>query len=113
MEGLTKDLGATLLITERTIENLSDRSAYATREVARVKVKGKSTPVTLFEVMDGDDPAIVERKVAALSIFEGALRLYREQAFALMHGLWQPDAVWARFIADRLADSGGTGSDAP
>jgi protein tyrosine phosphatase (PTP) superfamily phosphohydrolase (DUF442 family) len=36
----------------------------------------------------------------------------RGQAFALVRTLWEPDPIWARFIADCLADSGGTGSDA-
>ena len=31
----------------------------------------------------------------------------RERAFALMDELWQPDPVWARFIARHLADGGG------
>jgi protein tyrosine phosphatase (PTP) superfamily phosphohydrolase (DUF442 family) len=46
-----------------------------------------------------------------VSAFLGLYRVLREnwqeqEAFRLMHGLWQPDEVWAAFIAAMLANRG-------
>ncbi len=64
-----------------------------------------------FEAMDAHRDDKVWVHCAAnmrVSAFLGLYWVLREQrsrdeAFALMRGLWQPDAVWAAFIDDALA----------
>ncbi|EDN65142.1 adenylate/guanylate cyclase [Beggiatoa sp. PS] len=63
IEGMTKMYGAALLISEETYARLNDVSQYAIRTVDRVKVKGKSEPVTVYEVFDGDAPHLIELKI--------------------------------------------------
>lgn len=76
IEGLTKDFGVPLLISEPTFSALENPSVYAIRLVGRVKVKGKSEMVSVFEVFEADLPEAREAKLATKAIFEEAVSLY-------------------------------------
>jgi two-component system sensor histidine kinase ChiS len=81
IEGLTKMYGAALLISEETYAHLNDVSQYAIRTIDRVTVKGKSEPVTVYEVFDGDAPSLLELKMQTRDDFESGLIHYREKEF--------------------------------
>jgi len=78
---MTKMYGATLLISEKTFLSLETPLAYSVRVLDRVRVRGKTEPVTLFEIFDGDAPAVKEGKYSTLKIFEEAFALYFRQEF--------------------------------
>ncbi len=80
LEGLTKYYGVSLLITHHTLARLHNPTEYNLRFIAKVKVKGKSKAVAVFEVFDGDEPEIKEGKLATKAIFEEGLFLYHQQA---------------------------------
>jgi hypothetical protein len=48
---------------------------YSIRFIDKVKVKGKSKAVAVFEVFDGDEPQVKESKLATKTIFEEVLSL--------------------------------------
>jgi predicted ATPase/serine/threonine protein kinase/class 3 adenylate cyclase/GAF domain-containing protein len=81
IEGMTKMYGTALLISEETYSHLSDVSQYAIRTIDRVKVKGKSEPVNVYEVFDGDAPHFFDLKMKTLNDFENGLILYLQKAF--------------------------------
>ncbi|NEP01700.1 MAG: response regulator [Symploca sp. SIO2E9] len=81
LESLTKDYGVSLLISHQTLIRLQDPTKYNLRFIERVKVKGKSRAVAVFEVFDGDETAIKEGKLATKKIFEEAVLLYHRQSF--------------------------------
>lgn len=87
VESLTKDYGVSLLITHHTFLRLKNPSHYAIRTIARVKVKGKSELVTVYEVFDADSPEVKAGKLATLDLFSQGRSLYQferwEQAAAL------------------------------
>ncbi|MDM8565976.1 adenylate/guanylate cyclase domain-containing protein [Candidatus Halobeggiatoa sp. HSG11] len=82
IEGMTKQYGASLLISEVTYSNLTNASQYLIRDIDKVKVKGKSKPVTVYEVFDGDLPEILELKKKTLANFEQGIALYRCKEFS-------------------------------
>ncbi|NER05444.1 MAG: adenylate/guanylate cyclase domain-containing protein, partial [Okeania sp. SIO3C4] len=77
VESLTKNYGASLLITEQTFSRLTQPSNYSIRSIDTVKVKGKSQQVTVYEVFDTDPPAVKEGKLKTLPKFTQALSLYK------------------------------------
>ncbi|WP_254568459.1 AAA family ATPase [Oscillatoria sp. HE19RPO] len=79
IESLTKQYGISLLISHLTFQSLPDSNQYAIRLVDRVKVKGKSKAVSMFEVFDADPPETYEGKLATRTLFEEALILYHWQ----------------------------------
>jgi class 3 adenylate cyclase len=81
VEGLTKDYKVPLLITHQTFWRLQDATRYAIRWIDRVRVKGKSDDIAIFEVFDGDSEPIKEGKLATLSQFEAAMILYSQNQY--------------------------------
>ncbi|NER38194.1 MAG: adenylate/guanylate cyclase domain-containing protein [Oscillatoria sp. SIO1A7] len=76
LESLTKKYGVNLLISHQTFAKLGNANQYNIRLIDRVTVKGKSKPVAVFEVFDGDEAEILEGKLETQTIFEEALFLY-------------------------------------
>jgi len=76
VEGLTKIYGVSLLMTTQTYLKLEKVSRYHIRVIDSVMVKGKSEPVTIYEIFDADDSEIVILKDKTLFEFEQAFVLY-------------------------------------
>ena len=81
IEGLTKDYGVPLLISQQTLERLRNPTDYAIRIVDKVQVKGKSQYVVVYEVFDADPPEILSAKLANLSVYNEAMLLCERKEF--------------------------------
>jgi class 3 adenylate cyclase/DNA-binding NarL/FixJ family response regulator len=81
LEGLTKNYGVSLLISHETFFKLQDPSIYKIRLVDRLRVKGKSSMVSVFEVFDADPPELKAGKLANQAVFEQALVFYSLKSF--------------------------------
>jgi adenylate cyclase len=88
VEGLTKNYGAAVLLTEQTRERLDDPSRYALRHLGRVAVKGKVHGVGLYEAADADAPRTRDAKIATLSEFEAAVDALSAGRFEQAIGLF-------------------------
>jgi predicted ATPase/class 3 adenylate cyclase len=89
IESLTKAYGAVLLISHHTRSRLEDPSRYALRVVDRVTVKGKTEPVTLYEVLDALGEPVREQRLAALPRFQEATELYYQADLLAAERLFQ------------------------
>jgi two-component system sensor histidine kinase ChiS len=76
LEGLTKQYGVPLLISDRTFRALKNPENYDIRLIDRVRVKGKSEQVGVYEVFNADPPELREGKLAMQSNFELAIVSY-------------------------------------
>ncbi len=87
VECATKLYGCRLLITEHTHECLAHKTNFMIREIDRVQVKGKTQPVTLFEVFDGDPEELRHLKQQTSVVFHQGIHQYRSANFreALTH----------------------------
>lgn len=81
LENLTKEYEVSLLISHDTFASLQNPAEYCIRFIDQVKVKGKSKPVGIFEVFDGDEPQLKESKLATKQVFEEGLFLYYHHAY--------------------------------
>ncbi len=81
IERLTKTYGVSLLISHHTFLQLKDSSQYAFRLLERLKVRGKSSTVSIYEVFDAELPEIYEGKLITKQEFEQALLLYHLGSF--------------------------------
>ncbi len=82
IEGLTRVYGSYITISEAVLLHLKEPGAYNHRFIDRVQVKGKATPVTVYEVFDGDPEAVTRLKLETKENFEEGLRLYYDLKFA-------------------------------
>ncbi|HEY9295457.1 MAG TPA: adenylate/guanylate cyclase domain-containing protein, partial [Phormidium sp.] len=83
IEGLTKNYGVSLLISHYTFLCLNDSNSYAIRLIDKVKVKGKSEMVTVYEVFDADPPEVKQAKLLSKTQFEQAVLLHNLGQFKL------------------------------
>ncbi|MEK7991793.1 MAG: AAA family ATPase [Thiotrichaceae bacterium] len=83
IEGLTKIYGASLLITGHTYQKLSDPAQYKIRMIDRVRVKGKSKVVTVYEVFDADAHHLIHLKQNTFKTFELGFKFYHDQELNL------------------------------
>ncbi|MEO5349055.1 MAG: HAMP domain-containing protein [Magnetococcus sp. YQC-3] len=82
VEGMSKVYGAQILISERTYASLSRPVRYPVRLLDRVRVIGKSDPVTIFEVLDGDtDDPLLQLKLQTRERFEAGVSCYEQMEF--------------------------------
>lgn len=81
IEGLTKDYGIPLLISQATFEKLRNPADYAVRIVDKVQVKGKSRFVTVYEVFDADPEDVRLAKLKNLPIYNEAMLLCDRKEF--------------------------------
>jgi class 3 adenylate cyclase len=88
IEGMTKIYGVSLLISETTYFQLQDTSKYAIRIIDQVQAKGKSEPVTVFEVFNGDSPDMIDRKLKTLVLFKQGFKMYHQTKFAGANALF-------------------------
>ena len=89
LEGLTKIYGVDILVSEQTLYCLDDPQKYSYRFLDRVKVKGKSQPVDVFEVYQANSEPIIHLKRQTRDEFERAVALYVEKNFAEAQKVFQ------------------------
>lgn len=76
LEGLTKDYGAPILISEEAVSRMADPDDYELRFLDSVRVKGKRNSVDIYEVLHADPPELRQQKLATRGLFGQALQAY-------------------------------------
>ena len=82
LESITKVFGVSLAISEATFKKLSDPGSYKYRFIGKVRVKGKSAPVSVFEIFDGVNPEVQKRKIEANMFFEQGMFHYYQKNYS-------------------------------
>ncbi len=95
IETYTKHVGASLLISEHTVAALDDPAAFTLRAIDRVRFKGKTQPLVVYEVLDGLPDAERARKMAT----RGDLAAGRDELLA-----GRPEAALRLFARGRATD---------
>lgn len=101
LETLTKHYQCNVLISHHTMAQMNDPTRYQLRFVDRLKVKGKSQPVAVFEILDGDPADVRDRKLATLADFEQGIWLFHSRDFQAAAHLFE--SCLREFPGDRLA----------
>ena len=105
IESLTKQYGVALMISEYTQGAIP---GLISRELDMVRVKGKDTPVRLYEPL-GFDGEVNAETLARISHHHGALQLFRDQKWdgaAATFGMLaaeEPDRMIYKVYLDRIA----------
>ena len=81
LESANKTYGTELLISDSTA--LALKGAYLMRDVDKIRVKGKSQPVGVFELLDHMEPGEGARDPVVVKTFDAGLQCYRMRQWAL------------------------------
>lgn len=91
LEGINKQYGTRIIISQFTYAEVKD--SFTAREIDRVKVKGKTEPVRIYELICEGQTSPIKQKF--LSLFEAGYANYQNRNFA---------AALKAFTRDELLD---------
>ncbi|OQW90916.1 MAG: hypothetical protein BWK79_18365, partial [Beggiatoa sp. IS2] len=77
LESLTKFYGVSLVLSEEALKNLEDPTCYQTRFLDRVIVVGRTEPIAIYEVLDGEEERVMNFKLTTQAHFEKGVRCYQ------------------------------------
>jgi len=89
IESLTKTFDAAILISDVTMERVSNKDKYTYRYLGKVKVKGKQEPIGLYEILDGLSKELKVAKTSCSLILEKGILAYQEAKFTEAQGFFQ------------------------
>lgn len=95
IESLTRRFGSFLLISHETKDRLKNPNAFELRRIDRVRVKGKRTPIDLYEVLDAEPVLRRDAKRQTRARFEEALGAYTAGRFDEAERLFRACVVTA------------------
>ncbi len=78
LEGLTKQFGAPIIVSEAVMEAIQGKRGFESRYLGELAVKGKQRLVRIFEVLDGDELDIARRKAITVKEFERAVKTFEK-----------------------------------
>ncbi|MBM2811449.1 MAG: adenylate cyclase [Chloroflexi bacterium] len=81
LEGVNKEYGSNIIITEMTYANVKDRDLVV-RFLDVIEVMGKTEPVGIYELL-GTQSSVGTRTPDLLDAWDAAIRLYRAQDFTM------------------------------
>ncbi len=79
LEGVNKMFGTSILISESTLQELGDN--YITRELGRIVVKGKTHPITVYELISHVSQPLDEPKTAVHHLYQEGLSAFYKKNF--------------------------------
>lgn len=89
LESLTKVYGTSILISGQTLLSLEHPTQYNCRFIDKVKVKGKTESVAVFEVFDSNPFRIIDLKIRTRSEFEEGVIFYHNQRISQAYEKFQ------------------------
>jgi class 3 adenylate cyclase/ActR/RegA family two-component response regulator len=82
IESLSKYFQAKILLSEASLQGLSDQTEFNFRFLGKVRVKGKNNTLRIYECFDGDEPAMAEKKLISKETFNQGMDAYIDKKFA-------------------------------
>ncbi|MCM2344298.1 MAG: HAMP domain-containing protein [Alphaproteobacteria bacterium] len=110
LEGMTKKYGCRIIISDVLKSRIAQSEKFEMRLVDKVYVAGKSAPVTLYEVFNGDEESLRRHKAETFGDYNQAVKYYYDQSFLAAEGLFSriaaahTDDVPARLFSEKVRE---------
>ncbi len=105
IESITKEYGLCIAISEQTYSNLFRKDRLQIRNIGKIYLKGKRTPVSVYELYNLDPEEHIQFKNMLKNDFENAIALYEagnnEEALKLfnkIHDIFPEDLTCSKYI---------------
>ncbi len=79
LEGVTKIYGTQLLISDNIFSRLKDPNQYTIRFTDTVKIKGREKPVTVYQVLDGEESEVIQYYKQTMKSFSKGVNLFQNK----------------------------------
>ncbi|MBS1198388.1 MAG: signal transduction histidine kinase [Proteobacteria bacterium] len=119
LEGVTKNYGASIVVSEAIISRLPSSADFDVRFLDKIQVKGKKEPVVIYEIFDADPEAVRQCKRDLAEKWQSAVDAYYRRDFAGAGSLFReiharlPNDLPAAIYLERatLAENEGVAED--
>jgi class 3 adenylate cyclase/HAMP domain-containing protein len=81
LEGITKEFGARIIVSERVIESFSRENLFYARYLGMATVKGKANALRVFEIIDGEEEDAARRKIISKASFEKGVKAFEREDY--------------------------------
>ena len=81
IESLTKFYKCNIILSEQSMERVSEIDKFSIRPLGRVQVKGRRVPLRIYEYFDGDVPKMIDYKVSSIEHFNHVIDSYENKVF--------------------------------
>ena len=81
LEGLTKHFKVDILLSEASVNQLTEPERFHLRDLGPVQLKGKMEPLSVYECFNGSDEKDMHRKLTALPYFKQGMSDYFNKSF--------------------------------
>ena len=75
IESTTKEYGAPIIVSEEFLMKAAEKDKYSIRFLNTIQVKGRMLPVSIYEILDGENSEIQQLKQKAYPYYEEGWRL--------------------------------------
>ncbi|MDX1960615.1 MAG: adenylate/guanylate cyclase domain-containing protein [Leptospiraceae bacterium] len=89
IEGLNKNFGTSIILTETSLSYLDQVEKYQIRLLGNANIKGKIHTVKIFECFDHDSTMLKNKKIKYKSSFESAVQLYTDKKYKKSRTIFQ------------------------
>jgi two-component system sensor histidine kinase ChiS len=83
LEGLTKYYGVSIIISATVLSSINNSKRYLTRYLDKVRVKGRKTPLEIYEVFNCDDAKTIEAKLSYKDSLFATIQTYLKGEFEI------------------------------
>lgn len=110
IERLTRIYQARLLVSEQVIRSMDERVYEHARLIDQVAIRGRKNTVTVYEIIDAEQPAVKEKKIAICERYNEAVGLYRMRDYSAARAIFQeclvryPEDLMSAMYLERLVD---------
>ncbi|MFA8449535.1 MAG: adenylate/guanylate cyclase domain-containing protein [Bacteroidales bacterium] len=105
LESLTKGYGASIILSEESVNKIQNRDKYLLRFIDQVKVKGKTNAVRIFELINGESKEQYKLKERTKDKLSNGIKLYHNRqfeealiVFTELHSINKQDKVFSIYI---------------
>lgn len=105
LEGANKVYGTNILVSEFTYHKLTE--TYASRELDLIRVKGRSTPIAIYQILGHEEQQTWSHLREAMDLFAAGLAAYRQRDWQASIGYFhqilqfQPNDTASRVYLER------------
>ena len=89
LEGLTRLYGSAAVVSQEVLDRSRDRLLHPVRFLDRVRVKGRSQVMEVFELLDAEPPELRELKQSTLQTYQKGLAALADGRFAEARELFE------------------------
>jgi two-component system sensor histidine kinase ChiS len=82
LEGMCKAYNVSIVISLEIFQKLENPGSYMYRFLGKSKVKGRDEPVTVYEIFDGVNPELLERKKKANRYWEEGMLSFSKKDYS-------------------------------